>query len=117
MQENLDEMLRALASGSSSRSETARLNDVFESVEQAIKAGVSREAILATLHKKGFTLSMKGFESALYRIRKKRSKQAEAPEAQQSAPSQLPEESRKITNPSHIRQARKREIDLDDYSS
>lgn len=64
--------LRSLAAGEKSESETARLRDVFEDIEAALAAGVSRAAILEELHTQGFTLSLKGFESALYRLRKKK---------------------------------------------
>lgn len=63
------EALRALAGGEG-RSETARLRDVFPEVEAALAAGVSRSAILQTLHEQGFTMTAKSFESALYRLRK-----------------------------------------------
>jgi|ThiBio_inoc_biof_1041523.scaffolds.fasta_scaffold00229_41 hypothetical protein len=65
------EALRALAGGEG-RSETARLRDVFGEVEAALAAGVSRSAILQTLHEQGFTMTAKSFESALYRLRKQR---------------------------------------------
>lgn len=65
------EALRALA-GSQSRSETARLREVFDEVETALSAGVSRTAILETLHSQGFAMTAKSFESALYRLRKQR---------------------------------------------
>lgn len=65
------EALRALA-GSESRSETSRLREVFDEVETALSAGVSRTAILETLHEQGFTMTAKSFESALYRLRKQR---------------------------------------------
>ncbi len=66
------EVLRALAIGDKSRSETARLRDVFDGVEAALSAGVSRAAVLEALHGQGFTITAKSFESALYRIRKKK---------------------------------------------
>ena len=68
-------VLQALATGDKSRSETARLRDVIGEVEAALAAGVSRAAILEALHGQGFTMTLKGFESALYRIRKARAKQ------------------------------------------
>jgi|GEM_PF-2084650 len=64
--------LRTLATSDKSRSETARLRDVFDEVEGALKAGVSRAAILETLHEQGFTMTPKSFESALYRLRRKK---------------------------------------------
>ena len=66
------EALRALATSDKSRSETARLRDVFDDVEIALKAGVSRATILETLHDQGFEMTAKSFESAIYRLRKKR---------------------------------------------
>lgn len=66
------EVLRALAVSDKARSETARLRDVVGEVEAALSAGVSRAAVLAALHAQGFTMTPKSFESALYRLRKKR---------------------------------------------
>ncbi|CAD7742101.1 MULTISPECIES: hypothetical protein [Gammaproteobacteria] len=66
------DVLRELAKGDKSRSETARLRDVIDEVEAAIAAGVSRSAVLEALHGQGFTMTLKSFESALYRIRKQR---------------------------------------------
>lgn len=65
-------VLRALATSDESRSETARLRDIFDEVEAAQRAGVSRAKILEALHAQGFTMTLKSFESALYRIRKSR---------------------------------------------
>ena len=62
--------LRTLARGNKARSETARLRDVIAEVEAAIASGVSRAATLEALHEHGFTMTLKSFESALYRIRK-----------------------------------------------
>jgi len=73
MQKNsVADVLRALATGDKARSETARLRDVVDEVEAALSAGVSRAAILEALHGQGFTMTLKSFESALYRIRKQR---------------------------------------------
>lgn len=65
--------LRALAADNKGRSETARLREVFEDVEAALNAGVKRRAILEALNQHGFKMTLKGFESAMYRIRKQRS--------------------------------------------
>lgn len=68
---SLSETLQLMAQqNDSSRSETARLRDVFADVEKAIQKGVSRKAILEALHEDGFTMSLKMFDKALYRIRK-----------------------------------------------
>ncbi|CEI18813.1 hypothetical protein ACWJKH_00020 (plasmid) [Xanthomonas axonopodis pv. cassiae] len=72
------DVLRELAKGDKSRSETARLRDVIDEVEAAIAAGVSRSAVLEALHGQGFTMTLKSFESALYRIRKQRGQGAVA---------------------------------------
>jgi len=66
----IEERLHELATSSRGRSETDRLRDVFPSVEKAIAAGVGRKAVLEALHADGFTMSMKMFDKALYRIRK-----------------------------------------------
>lgn len=69
---DLSQALEQLATSDSGRSETARLRDVFDQVEHALDAGVSRQAILEALHAKGFTMTLRGFETALYRIRRRR---------------------------------------------
>ncbi len=74
MQNNVAEVLLAMAKGDKNRSETARLRDVFAEIEAALNAGVRRSAILEALHGQGFTMTLKSFESALYRIRKQGSK-------------------------------------------
>ncbi|WP_197717926.1 hypothetical protein [Cupriavidus taiwanensis] len=66
--------LRALATDSKGRSETARLRDVFEEIEAALSAGVRRQAVLDALNAQGFRMTLKGFESAMYRIRRQRGK-------------------------------------------
>lgn len=71
---SIAEALRALATDDTARSETARLRDIIDDIEAALSAGVSRAAILKTLHDQGFTMTPKSFESALYRIRKQRLK-------------------------------------------
>lgn len=56
---------------SESRTETARLREIFHHVEAALAAGVSRKAILKTLHEQGFKMHLKTFDNAIYRLRKK----------------------------------------------
>jgi hypothetical protein len=131
------DVLRELAKGDKSRSETARLRDVIDEVEAALDAGVSRSAVLEALHGQGFTMTLKSFESALYRIRKQRVKDTAgtpaapipAPLGRDQKPAAAPEpdanineqsketgaQTKKITNPQQVRAARKREINLDDY--
>jgi hypothetical protein len=73
MQENsIVDALRALATSAEIRSETARLRDIFNEVEAALTAGVSRAEVHKTLQKYGFKMTSRGFETALYRIRKQR---------------------------------------------
>lgn len=69
---SLEETLRKLASDHESRSESARLRAVYADVELALEKGVSRKAVLETLHADGFTMSLKMFDKALYRIRMKK---------------------------------------------
>lgn len=127
------DVLRALATGDKGRSETARLRDIVDEIEAALAAGVSRAAVLETLNAQGFTMTLKSFESALYRIRKKRTQaakpaakigqighgQAAEPASQPAqAPQQEPagEPQARITNPADIRKSRRRDIDLDDLA-
>lgn len=64
--------LRALAKDDKMRPETARLRDIFDDVETALKAGVSQVNVLAELKKLGYTMTLASFKSALQRIRKER---------------------------------------------
>ncbi|WP_122302973.1 hypothetical protein [Pseudomonas amygdali] len=67
---SLANKLTSLAESSQDRSIAARLREVFPEIEQAIGKGVSRSVILQTLQDDGMEISMKTFESALYRMRK-----------------------------------------------
>jgi hypothetical protein len=115
--------LRALATGDKSRSGAARLRDIVDEVEAALVAGVSRAAVLDALNTQGFTMTPKSFESALYRIRKKRTETAKPVSQighdQIETPPQEPamETKARITNPADIRKSRRREIDLDNLSN
>ena len=129
--DSVADVLRALATGDKSRSETARLRDIVDEVEAALAAGVSRAAVLEALNAQGFTMTLKSFESALYRIRKKRTQpakpaaklghdQAAEPASQPAqAPQQKPagEPQARITNPADVRKASRREINLEDYGN
>lgn len=131
------EVLQALAKGDKARSETARLRDVFGEVEAAINAGVSRAAILEALHEKGFTMAMRSFESALYRIRKERAGQentkgqpvekstVEKPVIKPAEPAPVEESSKSeptqasnqaIQNPTDLKRSLNAEIDMDAYT-
>ncbi|WP_421556711.1 hypothetical protein [Pseudomonas kitaguniensis] len=70
MATTLIEKLEALANGKTARSQTAQLRDIYPQVENALRSGVSRKAVLDVLNEDGFNLSMQSFEKALYRIRK-----------------------------------------------
>ena len=68
--------VRALAADPSRRSLTSRLRDVFDDVEFALRAGVSRTDILAELCASGLVMEFKTFENALERIRAQRRRNA-----------------------------------------
>ncbi len=70
------ERFRNLATGSLNRPEAARLRDIFDEVEVALKARVPQAEVLAELNKLGFAdMKMGAFKSALQRIRKERAEQ------------------------------------------
>lgn len=70
---DLASSLRSLVkSDDSGRSEAARLRDVYDEIEAAIASGVSLDKLHQNLLEHGFTMTKRGFETALYRIRKKR---------------------------------------------
>ena len=82
MNNSVAEALRALVTSGSKKSETARLRLVFDEVERAFAAGISRESMLETLHAQGFTMTLRGFDTVLYRLRKEReSGKVKKPEA------------------------------------
>ena len=74
--------LRSLAEGTGNRSEAARLRDLLPDIEATLQAGVKRSAVLEALHAQGFTMTMKGFENTLYRLRKNKAKAAPTPAAE-----------------------------------
>jgi len=69
--EEASKRFRKLAT-SDKRPATARLRDIFDDVEVALKARVPHIAVLAELKDLGFTMEMASFKSALQRIRKER---------------------------------------------
>lgn len=135
------EALRELAQGSEHRSKIGRLRSVYAEVLEAQRAGVSNSKIVETLNAQGFGLTLKTFETMLYRIRQEQAKagRVHAPVSEQPAtqgqrvhaagtadsPAASPQESTprkeekpdgpKITNPAEVRKSRARKIDLDDY--
>lgn len=54
------------------RSDTARLREVLDDVEDALSAGASHSAVLGLLHNQGFTLTLSSFQSTLARLRRER---------------------------------------------
>ena len=54
------------------QSDTARLREVLDDVENALAAGASQSAVLDTLHNQGFTLTLSSFQSTLARLRRER---------------------------------------------
>lgn len=79
--------LRALAKDDKMRPETARLRDIFDDVETALKAGVSQVNVLAELKTLGYTMTLASFKSALQRIRKERNKEGKTtPQAGVNSP-------------------------------
>lgn len=83
--DEISRQLRKLATSDESRAKTARLRDVFDDVELALRSGVSRALVLETLEKNGLSMTPKGFDSALTRIRASR-KKAAAPAQQAPGP-------------------------------
>lgn len=120
------------------------IRERLESIEQRLAVGVRQEVFLAELAEAGYQTSLSNFRNELWRARKRKEEtsgvsrkavpppgsrlsagQAEKPAAapQVSTPKEgpvpavaAPGEVRKITNPADIRKARKREINLDDYT-
>lgn len=73
MTNTIKDTLQQLSQDPKNRSDTARLRDIVDDVEKALKAGVKRETVFKALQDNGFEkMSFKSFESALYRIRKER---------------------------------------------
>jgi hypothetical protein len=132
------EVLRELARNHAVRSKIARIRDLFDEIEATQRAGVSNKTIVAALNERGYDLGLKNFETMLHRIRLERSKKPKTettlgppitnsssdyngpakPLHTQSSPQPTqPATPQKITNPGELRQARKRDVDLDEYSS
>lgn len=63
-----------MAEAKNGRSMASRIRDLYPEIDKAIKAGVKREAIVEVLHNDGIAVTMKTFESVLYRIRLKEKK-------------------------------------------
>lgn len=67
--EKLTDALLQLATGTN-RSEMARLREIYPQIKSTLSAGVSRITVLNELHRRGFTMTLRSFESAIYRLRK-----------------------------------------------
>lgn len=68
----ISEQLKKLATDNEKRSKSARLNDLLDDIENALKNGISRQSVIELLAENGFEISMKSFESTLARLRRKR---------------------------------------------
>lgn len=122
--ETIKQKLNALSTGSTSRSQTARLRDIYDEVNLAIKSGVKLTAIIEMLNQNGFNLTRDGFKSAIKRIRKEKRKktstnQQEAQQQDATKEQGSPPKS-EAHGPSAIKRSgmpivRKKEINLDDY--
>jgi hypothetical protein len=79
------------------RSEAARLADFIDQIDAAIARGVPRQEVLARLHEGGFTMSLRTFDKALHRIRKRLGRTAPRGRAVRPAepPQTLPSEALK----------------------
>lgn len=69
-QKDPGQALLKLAEETANRSKIGRLRGVYSEIEIAQKAGVSNSKIVETLNDCGFELTLKTFETMLYRIRK-----------------------------------------------
>ena len=67
------EALSKLAKGDG-RPEMSKLRDIFQQIENTLRAGVCRADVLDALHDQGFRMKLRSFESALYRLRKEQKK-------------------------------------------
>jgi hypothetical protein len=66
------ERLKALATGSQTRSKAARLREVLADVEAALAAGARRCDVVAALEANGLVMSLSTFETTLKRLRAQR---------------------------------------------
>jgi hypothetical protein len=72
LRELVGRRLRKLINEDGKRSNTARLRDVFDDVEYALRAGVKQIDVLDALRESGFQLTLTSFKSAVQRIRRQR---------------------------------------------
>ncbi len=65
--------LEKLTEGTDGKSQTQKLLEVIDQIEAALAAGVRRATVLETLRPTlGITMNLNGFQTSLYRIRKRR---------------------------------------------
>lgn len=69
--EEIKKELEKLAKNSENRKNSAKLEEVFDDVEVTLKAGVSRQKVLEVLNANDIKMTLKTFNNALYRLRKK----------------------------------------------
>jgi len=72
--DNLIERLKSLAKNNDKRTKASRISDVFDHIEAALAAGVSRVDILSELSSDGLNMSVSTFNTTMSRIRKRRAK-------------------------------------------
>ena len=117
--QEINQRLRDLTK-KASRSNAARLREVFDEVEAAREAGVKRTDIYNTLKEMGFDFSLRSFDDAVYRLRKERV--GKVPAKASAHPAKISvktktksDDSRPKPTPASIRQTLHKEIDLDEY--
>lgn len=127
---SIAEALRALASDSESRSKISRMRELYPDIEAAQKAGVTNSKIVETLNSQGLDVTLKTFETMLYRLRKELGKTrktaqevkseippASAPAPEASAADTAQNSTRSISTPGDIKKALKgQDVNLDDYT-
>lgn len=120
-EEKIIEAFTQLHQRSAARSKTARLRELFDEIEALRSRGFPHSIIVDEMQKNGLKFNVKTFEATFYRIKREREKLPARPAKTllgATTPDHQSEvEIRKIENPADIRKARKREIDLDDYSN
>ena len=127
--QKLVDALREAASGTQHRSQTARLRNVFDEVQQTFQRGLSRRGLLEVLHGHGFKFTYRSLGVAIYRIRKERIAGAASsstprqsvlmppPPAQVSVSHSPAPAPRTISNPTDLIRSRNRPINLKDLKS
>lgn len=76
--ENIIESLRALSTGRE-RTVTARVREIFDEIESALRAGVRIKDVHKVLAANGFDGTLRAFEVAIHRTRKARAESCSKP--------------------------------------